>query len=117
MYSRFAVYLTRKLKLGRTKQLDRLAGRSGMLWSHVAKWHWRFVRRQGHWPSKKAMQRWLCKGCEGLHSQSSQAVADSFYDASLDGERNARVVTTKDFARRTSRSATSKSSGNPLRFV
>lgn len=73
--------LTRKLKLGRTKQLDRLAKRSGRLWSAVATWHWRFVRRQGHWPSKPAMQRWLCKGYEGLHSQSAQAVADSFYDA------------------------------------
>lgn len=83
------MYLTRKLKLGRTKQLDRLAGRSGMLWSQVAKWHWRFVRRQGHWPSKKAMQRWLCKGYESLHSQSSQAVADSFYGA-LSGWREKR---------------------------
>jgi len=75
------MYLTRKLKLGRTDQLDRLAERAGTLWSAVAKWHWRFVRRQGHWASKSALQRWLCKGYEGLHSQSSQAVADSFYDA------------------------------------
>lgn len=75
------MYLTRKLKLGKTDLLDRLAGRSGSLWSQLAKWHWRFVRRQGHWPSKSAMQRWLCKGYEGLHSQSAQAVADSFYDA------------------------------------
>jgi putative transposase len=31
--------------------------------------------------SKPAMQRLLCKGYEGLHSQTAQAVADSFYDA------------------------------------
>ena len=75
------MYITRKLKLGKTDQLDRLAERSGALWSAIVKWHWRFAGRQGHWPSKPAMQRWLCKGYEGLHSQSSQAVADSFYDA------------------------------------
>ena len=75
------MYLTRKLKLGKTDQLDRLAERSGALWSAIVKWHWRFAGRQGHWPSKPAMQRWLCRGYEGLHSRSSQAVADSFYDA------------------------------------
>lgn len=75
------MYLTRKLKLGKPEQLGRLTERTGALWSAVAKWHWRFVRRQGHWPSKPALQRWLCKGQEGLHSQSAQAVADSFYDA------------------------------------
>jgi hypothetical protein len=47
-----AMYLTRKLKLGRSDQLDRLARRAGGLWSTIAKWHWRFVRRQGYWLSK-----------------------------------------------------------------
>ena len=75
------MYLTRKLKLGKAEQLDCLAERTGVLWSQITKWHWRFVRRQGHWASKPAMQRWLCRGYEGLHSQSAQAVADSFYDA------------------------------------
>jgi predicted RNA-binding Zn-ribbon protein involved in translation (DUF1610 family) len=75
------MYLTRKLKLGRTDQLDRLAWRAGDLWSTVAKWHWRFVRRQGYWLSKGQAQKIYCKGYDGLHSQSAQAVADSFYDA------------------------------------
>jgi uncharacterized LabA/DUF88 family protein len=47
------MYLTPKLKLGRTDQLDDLARRTGDLWSTVAKWHWRFVDRQGYWLSKK----------------------------------------------------------------
>ena len=75
------MYLIRKLKLGRTDQLDRLARRAGDLWSTVAKWHWRFVRRQGYWLSKGQAQKIYCKGYDGLHSQSAQAVADSFYDA------------------------------------
>jgi transposase, IS605 OrfB family, central region len=75
------MYLTRKLKLGRTDRLDRLARRAGDLWSTVAKWHWRFVDRQGYWLSKGQAQTLYCKGYDGLHSQSAQAVADSFYDA------------------------------------
>nr|WP_263819240.1 hypothetical protein [Salinibacter sp.] len=78
---RFGMYLTRKLKLCRTDRLDRLAGRAGDLWSTVAKWHWRFVDRQGYWLSKGQAQTLYCKGYDGLHSQSAQAVADSFYDA------------------------------------
>ena len=78
---RFGMYLTRKLKLGRTDRLDRLARRAGDLWSTVAKWHWRFVDRQGDWLSKGQAQTLYCKGYDGLHSQSAQAVADSFYDA------------------------------------
>lgn len=75
------MYLTRKLKLGRTRQLDALTRRAGRLWSDVAKWHWRFVRRQGYWLSKGQSQKMYCKGYDGMHSQSAQAVADSFYDS------------------------------------
>ena len=76
------MYLTRKLKLGRTDQLDRLARQAGDLWSTVAKWHWRFVDRQGYWLSKYQAQKMYCNGQSGgLHSQSAQAVADSFYEA------------------------------------
>ena len=75
------MYLTRTLKLGRPDQLDRLARRAGDLWSTVAKWHWRFVDRQGYWLSKGQAQTMYCKGFDGLHSQSAQAVADSFYDS------------------------------------
>ncbi|WP_259066491.1 RNA-guided endonuclease InsQ/TnpB family protein [Salinibacter ruber] len=75
------MYLTRKLKLGKTDQLDRLARRAGDLWSTVAKWHWRFVDRQGYWLSKGQSQKMYCKDFDGLHSQSAQAVADSFYDS------------------------------------
>ncbi|MCS4191790.1 putative transposase [Salinibacter ruber] len=76
-----AMYLTRKLKLGRTDQLDRLTRRAGHLWSTVAKWHWRFVDRQGYWLSKGQAQKMYCKDTDGLHSQSAQAIADSFYDS------------------------------------
>ena len=75
------MYLTRKLKLGRTDQLDALARRAGDLWSTVATWHWRFVRRQGYWLPKGQTQKMYCKGFNGLHSQSAQAVADSFDDS------------------------------------
>jgi hypothetical protein len=41
------MYLTRKLKLGRTNQLDALTRRAGDPWSTVAKWHWRKKRKSG----------------------------------------------------------------------
>jgi len=47
----------------------------------VAKWHWRFVDRQDYWLSKNQAQKLYCKGLSGLHSNSAQAVTDSFYDA------------------------------------
>jgi putative transposase len=75
------MYLTRKLKLGQTDQLDYLARQAGELWSTLTKWHWRFVDRQGYWLSKGQAQKMYCKGFDGLHSQSAQAVADSFYDS------------------------------------
>jgi len=73
--------LMRERKLGRTNQLDDLARRAGNLWSTVAKWHWRFVRRQGDWLSKGQAQKMDGKGISGRHSPSAQAVADSFYDS------------------------------------
>ena len=94
------MYLTRKLKLGRRDQLDRLARRAGDLWSTVAKWHWRFVRRQGYWLSKGQAQTMYCKGYrDGLHSQSAQAVADSFYTI----ERARESSKTPGFIRETRR--------------
>mgnify|MGYP006267694787 FL=1 len=79
--SHTAMYLTRKLKLGQTDQLDALARRAGDLWSPVAKWHGRFVRRHGYWLSRGQAQKMYCKGFDGLHSPSAQAVAGSFYDS------------------------------------
>ena len=74
------MYVTRKFKLEQSDPLDRLARRAGDLRSPVAKWHWRLVGRSGYWPSKGQAQKMYCKGFDGLHSQSAQAVADSFYD-------------------------------------
>jgi putative transposase len=69
------------MKLGKTDSLDRLARRAGELWSTVAKWHWRFVDRQGHWLSEGQAKKMYCKGFDGLHSQSAQAVAECFYES------------------------------------
>ena len=75
------MYLTRKMKLGQSEQLDMLARASGDLYSQIVTSHWRLIRKKGVWLSKTAMQRWRCQGHDVLHSQTAQAVADCFFDA------------------------------------
>jgi putative transposase len=84
------MYLTRKFHIESTEQLKRLSRSSANLWNRICKWYWRTVDRQDHWLSKKASQRWHCKGHDDLHSQSSQAVADQFYDAANSWHENDR---------------------------
>jgi putative transposase len=76
-----SVYITRKLKLGQSDQLDALAEASGDLWSRISASFWRTVRKKGIWLSKHAMQRWEVNGNPDLHSHSAQAVNDQFYEA------------------------------------
>jgi putative transposase len=75
------MYLTRKKKLGRRPEIDRLRQRAGALGSHISARYWRTVRNKGIWLSRYAMQRWMCKGFDGLHSQTAQAVNHAFFDA------------------------------------
>lgn len=75
------MYLTRKKKLGNRPEVDRFRRRAGDLWSRIAARYWRTVRKKSIWLSRYAMQRWMCKGSSGLHSQTAQAVNHAFFDA------------------------------------
>lgn len=58
-------YTVRKLKLGKTEQLDRLALASGDLYSQALTYFWRVVRKKGIWLSPTAlMKRTLPKQVE-----------------------------------------------------
>ena len=69
-------YTIRKLKLGKTEQLDRLALASGDLYSQALIYFWRVVRKKGIWLSPTALMKLF--RAEELHSQSAQAVVQSF---------------------------------------
>ena len=80
-------YNVRKLKIGKTDQLDRLALASGDLYSRTLVYFWRVVRKKGVWLSPNSLMKLF--GSETLHSQSAQATVQTFC-ASLKSWRKRR---------------------------
>ncbi|MDR0490007.1 MAG: hypothetical protein LBH28_02005, partial [Oscillospiraceae bacterium] len=72
-------YVTRQLKIGKTKQLDRLAREAGEVYSQTVVAFWRIVRHKNHWLSSNAMQKIIHNG--NLHSQTVQGIIQAFYEA------------------------------------
>jgi putative transposase len=73
------LYTIRKVKLGRTAQMDALARAAGELYSQVVIWFWRTVRHKDLWLKAKHLMRWLTSAL--LHAHSSDAVVQSFFAA------------------------------------
>src|SRR5438067_12823022 len=73
------LYRVRKLKIGRTQQMDDLARAAGELYSQVVVWFWRTVRHKDLWLKAKHLMRWLTSAL--LHAHSSDAVVQSFFAA------------------------------------
>jgi putative transposase len=73
------LYTVRRLKIGRTEQMDALARAAGELYSQVVVWFWRTVRHKGLWLQAKHLMRWLTSAL--LHAHSSDAVVQSFFAA------------------------------------
>ena len=73
------VYVVRRLKIGRTEQMDALARAAGTLYSQVVVWFWRTVRHKDLWLKAKHLMRWLTSAL--LHAHSSDAVVQSFFAA------------------------------------
>jgi putative transposase len=69
----------RRLKIGRTAQMDALARAAGELYSQVVVWFWRTVRHKDLWLKAKHVMRWLTSAL--LHAHSSDAVVQSFFAA------------------------------------
>src|ERR671937_3290591 len=72
-------YTVRRLKIGRTEQMDALARAAGELYSQVVVWFWRTVRHKHLWLKAKHLMRWLTSAL--LHAHSSDAVVQSFFAA------------------------------------
>jgi putative transposase len=80
-------YTVRKLKIGRTEQMDALARAAGELYSQVVVWFWRTVRHKGLWLKARHMMRWLTSTL--LHAHTSDAIVQAFF-AALDSWRARR---------------------------
>ena len=72
-------YITRQLKIGKSKQLDVLSRNAGIVYSKTVTTFWRTYRHSNHWLSLNAMQRIIRS--ETLHSQTVQGIIQSFYEA------------------------------------
>ena len=83
------MYRVRKLKLGPSPQLEKLALQAGNLYSKVLVYFWRTVRKKRIWLSPNAMMKLF--RADGLHSQSAQAVIQSFYASLKSWQKRRRV--------------------------
>ncbi len=73
------MYLTRKLSIGSSEQLDILALAAGDLYSNALTYFWRIVRRKDKWLSPGSMEKiWNCKK---MHAHSADAVIQTIFDS------------------------------------
>src|ERR671938_1458905 len=70
------LYRVRRVKIGRTEQMDALARAAGELYSQVVVWFWRTKRHKDLWLNAGHLMRWLTSAL--LHAHSSDAVVQSF---------------------------------------
>jgi len=82
-------YTVRKLKIGKTEQLDQLARAAGELYSRTLVSFWRTVRKKGRWLKPSQLMRW--QNSDRLHAHSADAVVQNFF-ASLKSWRERRKV-------------------------
>ena len=80
-------YIVRKIKIGKTSQLDELARAAGELYSRTLVSFWRTVRKKDVWLSGYSMEKWHTSN--KLHAHTSDAITQSFY-ASLKSWRSRR---------------------------
>lgn len=84
------MYCVRRLKLGISEQLERLALAAGELYSKTLVSFWRVVRKKGLWLQPASLMRWFPNNSANeLHSHSADAVVQSFF-ASLQSWRQRR---------------------------
>ena len=69
-------YTVRKLKLGKTEQLDSLALAAGELYTRTLVGFWRTVNHKGIWLKPSSLMRW--QNSLKLHAHSADAVVQSF---------------------------------------
>lgn len=76
------MYVVRRLKLGISEQLERLALAAGELYSKTLVAFWRVVRKKGLWLKPASFMRWFPNSNQNeLHSHSADAVIQTFFAA------------------------------------
>ena len=75
------MYTTKKLKYDKTPDLDMLAHESGRVYSKVVSLLWKVKRQKGFWLSQGAVQKYMRLRGYNLHSQTVQAIIQSYFDS------------------------------------
>ena len=73
------MYQVRRVKIGKTKQLDELAHACGELYTQTLVFFWRTVRHKGIWLKPKHLMRLFTS--EKLHAHTSDACVQAFFSA------------------------------------
>ncbi len=81
------MYHVRRVKIGKTLQLDELAHECGLLYTHTLVFFWRTVRHKGIWLKAKHLMRLFTS--KKLHAHTADACVQSFF-ASLKSWRARR---------------------------
>ncbi len=81
------MYHVRRVKIGKTSQLDELAHECGLLYTHTLVFFWRTVRHKGIWLKAKHLMRLFTS--KKLHAHTADACVQSFF-ASLKSWRARR---------------------------
>src|SRR5215471_9763828 len=74
-----SAYRVRRVKIGKTEQLDELARECGRLYSKTLVSFWRTVRHQGMWLKPKHLMRWHTS--KQLHAHTADACVQAFFAA------------------------------------
>lgn len=72
-------YTVKRLKVGKTEQLDALARECGCLYTQTVVRFWRTVRHKGLWLKPSSMMRWL--NSDHLHAHTADACVQAFFAA------------------------------------
>ena len=75
------MYTTKKIKVSPTSELDMLASESGRVYSKVISLIRKVKRKKGFWLSEKAVKKYMKLRGYQLHSQTIQAIVESYFDS------------------------------------
>ena len=75
------MYTTKKIKVSPTSELDILASESGRVYSKVVSLIRKVKRKKGFWLSQGAVQKYMRLRGYNLHSQTIQAIIESYFDS------------------------------------
>jgi len=81
------MYSIRRVKIGKTRELDELAHESGLLYSQTLVFFWRTVRHKGIWLKPKHLMRLFTS--KKLHAHTADATVQAFF-ANLESWRERR---------------------------